>query len=511
MAEQQEEPDLLEGVALDTIPDGGLLAGKIGDLKGLLIRSGDTVHAVGGTCTHLGAPLAEGLVAAGEIRCPWHHACFDIATGEASKAPAFDPLPTWPVVIEKGRVRVATREPHTPAVRNAVAAAGPFVVIGGGAAGYAAALALKTAAPGATCTLVSEDEHAPYDRTLLTKDYLDGKFGEDHLSISRQDLAALGIDVRLSTAATKIDRSAQQVVLASGDQLAYDKLLIATGAEPKRPDIPGIGKDHVTTLQSLADCRRILARIGSARQVVVLGSSFIGLEAAASLVSRGVAVTVISTAYDPLAKPFGSALAAAVLETHRRNGTRFVFGQGISAIEDKEVQLDDGTRLNADLVIVGVGVTPRTKLAEDAGLDIGNGVTVDRYLRTSDPNIHAAGDIACWPDPHSGQSLRVEHWVVAQRQGQVAAANMLGQTLPYDDVPFFWTKHFDLSIRYIGHAGKHPTIGIDGTPAAKDATVTFSQDGRVEAIATMERDWELLQREVLLEQSLEGRPSTWLA
>ena len=403
-------------------------------------------------------------------------------------------------------MRVATREPLTPVVRGAVAAAGPFVVIGGGAAGYAAALALKTAAPGATCTLVSEDDHAPYDRTLLTKDYLDGKFGEDHLPMSRQDLTALGVDVRLSTAATRIDRAAQKVVLRSGGPLAYDKLLIATGAEPKRPDIPGIGKDHVTALRSLADCRRILARIGSAREVVILGSSFIGLEAAASLVSRGVAVTVISPASAPLAKPFGSDLAAAVLETHRRNGTKFVFGQGISAIEDNEVQLDDGTRLSADLVILGVGVTPRTSLAEDAGLDIGNGVTVDRYLRTSDPNIHAAGDIACWPDPRSGQSIRVEHWVVAQRQGQVAAANMLGRALPYEDVPFFWTKHFDLSIRYLGHAREHPMIEIDGNPAARDTTVTFTHDGSVEAFATMGRDLELLRREVRMQQDFSEPP-----
>ncbi len=247
MAEQQDEPDFIEGIALDSIPDGGLLAGWIGDRKALLIREGDIVRAIGGSCSHLGAPLAEGLVAAGEIRCPWHHACFDIATGRARKAPAFDPLPTWPVSVEAGRVRVTTREPNTPTVPAVVAAAGPFVVIGGGAAGYAAALALKTAAPDAVCTLVSDDEHAPYDRTLLTKDYLDGKFGEDRLPISQQDLAALGVDVRLSTPVTRIDRSAQRVVLASGEMLPYAKLLVATGAEPKRPDIPGIGKDHVTS------------------------------------------------------------------------------------------------------------------------------------------------------------------------------------------------------------------------------------------------------------------------
>ena len=499
MAEQQKEPDFIDGVALDAIPDGGLLAGRIGDRKGLLVRTGDTVRAIGGTCSHLGAPLAQGLVVAGEIRCPWHHACFDIATGRALKAPAFDPLPTWPVAVEGGRVRVTAREPQTPAPRTVAAAAGPFVVIGGGAAGYAAALALKTSAPGAACSLVSEDDHAPYDRTLLTKDYLDGKFGDDHLPISQQDLKALGVALRLSTAVTRIDRAAHTVVLASGEVLPYAKLLVATGAEPKRPGIVGIDKDHVTTLRSLADCRRILARIGSARHVVVLGSSFIGLEAAASLVSRGVAVTVVSQGHAPMAETFGSDLAAAVLDVHRRNGTTFLFGREISSIEDREVRLDDGTRLGADLVIIGVGVTPRTRLAEEAGLDVGNGVTVDRFLRTSDPDIHAAGDIACWPDPHSGRSIRVEHWLVAQRQGQVAAANMLGHALPYVDVPFFWTKHFDLSIRYLGHAEKNETITVDGNPAARDATVLFQDAGRTLAAATIGRDLEALDIERAME------------
>ena len=504
MAGQQDGPDFIEGVALDEIPDGGVLAGKIGDRTVLLIRKGDTVQAIGGTCSHLGAPLAQGLVTAGEIRCPWHHACFDIATGRALKAPAFDSLPTWPVAIEGGRVRITSAAPQVPAARTTVAAAGPFVVIGGGAAGYAAALAIKTAAPGAACTLVTEDDHAPYDRTLLTKDYLDGKFGEDRLPISRQDLMAIGVDVRLSTVVTRIDRAARAVVLASGEVLPYAKLLIATGAAPKRPDLPGIGQDHVTTLRSLADCRRILARIGSGREVVILGSSFIGLEAAASLVSRGVAVTVISPEHDPLAKTFGPDLAHAVLEIHRRNGTRFLLGHEVSAIEEREVRLDDGTRVSADLVIIGVGVAPRTALAEDAGLAVGDGVIVDRCLRTSDPDIYAAGDVACWPDPRSGAAIRVEHWVVAQRHGQVAAANMLGQAMPYDDVPFFWTKHFDLSIRYLGHAGETATLAVDGDPAVRDATVLFQSAGRALAAATIGRDLEALE----IGRSMESSAST---
>ena len=390
MPDDKPKPDLLAGVPLGAIPANGLLSARIGDQDAVLVRGGETFRAIGARCTHLGAPMVDGLIVGGELRCPWHHACFDLATGRALKAPAFSPLPVWPVAIENGHVRVTRAEPLAPLGTVIAGAEGPFVIIGGGAAGYAAALAVKQGAPKARCIVLSEDDHAPYDRTLLTKDYLDGKFGDDRLPMSPIDLDDLGVDLRLSTRVTRIDRERRVVEVMGGEAVPYAKLLIATGAEPKRPDIPGADQDHVHVLRSLSDCRAILARIDGARQVVVLGSSFIGLETAASLRSRGVAVVVVSPEQAPTSRVFGEAVADAILAAHRHNGVRFRLGRNAVAIGPDSVTLDDGSTLLADLVIVGIGVTPRTGLAKAAGLAVADGVTVDGHLCTSDPR-HLCG------------------------------------------------------------------------------------------------------------------------
>lgn len=502
MPDDQPKPDLLGGVPLDAVPPSGLLAVQIGGSDAVLVRDGDAFHAVGARCTHLGAPMAEGLLVDGELRCPWHHACFDARTGRAAKAPAFDPLPVWPVAVGDGRVWVTQAEPLAPPRPAVSLAEGPFVIVGGGAAGYAAAVALKQGAPRARCIVLSEDGHPPYDRTLLTKDYLDGKFGDDRLPISGIALNALGVELRLSTAVERIDRDRHEVVLRNGEAVPYAKLLLATGAEPRRLDVPGADRDHVLVLRSLADCRSVLARLGTAKRIVVMGSSFIGLEAAASLRSRGLDVTVVSPEEAPTAKVVGDAMSSAVMDAHRGNGVAFRLGRTATEIGADAVTLDDGTRLPADLVIVGVGVVPRTALAEHAGLTVDDGVMVDANLRSTDPDVYAAGDIARWPDPHTGRRIRVEHWVVAERQGQVAAANMLGNDTPFTDVPFFWSKHFDLSFRYIGHSAGRSDDTIDGSAAERNATVTFSQGGRVEAVVTMGRDLECLARERDMERGI---------
>ena len=373
-----------------------------------------------------------------------------------------------------------------------------MAIVGGGAAGFAAANAIRKLGWRGEITVFSDEAEQPYDRTLLTKDYLEGAFGDDRLPIARHSLADLGVDFEAESV-QHIKPENKRLRLANGNERQYAKLLLATGAAPRKLQVPGGDLAHVMVLRSLEDCRRILAKATSGVRIAVVGGSFIAMEAAASLSGRGLSVDVIAPDDHPLAKVLGQQLSELVLEAHVRRGVRLSLGSNVARIEDKQVLLQGGKRIDADIVLVGIGVEPRLELAEAAKLVLDRGVLVNSRLQTSDPNIFAAGDIARWPDPHTGESIRVEHWVVAERQGQVAAANMLGGNEPFTMVPFFWTKHFDLSIRYVGHAEKWDEARVEGDLAQRDGLVRFRRDGRDLAVATVERDKELLRAELALE------------
>jgi hypothetical protein len=247
--------------------------------------------------------------------------------------------------------------------------------------------------------------------------------------------------------------------------------------------------------QALEDCREVIGAAQAARHIVVIGGSFISLEAAASLSDRGCKVSVVAPEEQPMASIFGRQLAELIAATHRQHGVDWRLGRKVDRVIEDSVLLDDGTLLDADLVVVGIGVAPRIGLAQAAGVASADGVLVDEHLATSVPDIFAAGDIASWPDRYSGSRVRVEHWVVAERQGQVAALNMMGHRQSYDAVPFFWTKHFDLSIRYVGHAESWDELTVEGDLAGRDGLVRFVKEGRLLAVATVERDMTALQEE----------------
>jgi NADPH-dependent 2,4-dienoyl-CoA reductase/sulfur reductase-like enzyme/nitrite reductase/ring-hydroxylating ferredoxin subunit len=505
MADQQAPPagpDLSQGIALSEF-SGATLLGHVGDQDVLLVRSGSEILAIDAHCSHYHGPLAEGVVDGESIRCPWHHACFDLRTGEATRAPALNPLAVWKVEQEADRIFVRQkREQPRPRVKGVVEAPGRIVIVGGGAAGLAAAEMLRRQDYRGSIVMLSNEAAAPVDRPNLSKDYLAGSAPEDWLPL-RPDgyYADAGIDMRLDTEVASIDTGARNVVLAGGETVGYDRLLLATGAEPVRLPIPGADQPHVHVLRSLADCRAIIASADGARRAIVIGASFIGLEVAAALRARNIEVHVVGLEQRPMERVLGAEMGDFVRNLHEEHGVVFHLGDTVTAIDGRHATLKSGAVLDADVVVVGVGVRPRLALAERAGLAIDRGVSVNAYLETSIPGIYAAGDIARWPDRHSGENIRVEHWVVAERQGQTAARNMLGQREAFDAVPFFWSQHYDVPINYVGHAERWDEIAVEGSIAARDCLLQFRSRGRVLAVASIYRDVASLEAELAMERA----------
>src|SRR5437868_3780648 len=504
MAEAQAPagPDLAQGVAASDF-SGDTLLGHVGDQDVLLVRSGPEIFAIDAHCSHYHGPLADGLVVGNSIRCPWHHACFDLRTGEATRAPALTALSVWQVEHQGDRIFVRQkREQPKPAAKAPANAPRNIVIVGGGAAGFAAAEMLRRLQFDGSIVMLSDDAAAPVDRTNLSKDCLAGSAPEDWLPLRPDDFYAdAGIDLKLESKVTSIDSKAREVVVAGGGVIPYDRLLLATGAEPVRLPMPGAGQKHVHLLRSLADCRAIIESASHAGRALVIGASFIGLEVAAALRARNIEVHVVAPEARPMERVLGPELGDFVRALHEEHGVVFHLGDTVAAIDGNRATLKSGAVLESDVVVVGVGVRPRLGLAEQAGLTIDRGVAVNAWLETSAAGIYAAGDIARWPDPHSKENIRVEHWVVAERQGQTAAANMLGLNERFDAVPFFWSQHYDVPINYIGHAERWDQITVEGDVKAKDCLLRYRRDGRVLAVASIYRDLENLKAELAMEQA----------
>jgi NADPH-dependent 2,4-dienoyl-CoA reductase/sulfur reductase-like enzyme/nitrite reductase/ring-hydroxylating ferredoxin subunit len=503
-------PDFGAGIDDPRLDENGKLLGHANGEPILLARVAGDYVAVGASCTHYGGPLAEGLVADGTVRCPWHHACFSLKTGEALRAPALSPIACYEVTRSDGKVRVGKKierdplSPTYPLPAESSAARRPekVVILGAGAAGSAAAEMLRRCGFTGDVTVIDGEEASPYDRPNLSKDYLAGNAPEEWIPLRPPGFYAEHQIVIRRAKATRIDVAGKRVEIENATPVSFDALLIATGAEPIRLQLPGEDQPHVHFLRSLADSRSIIAAAQHARRAVVIGGSFIGLETAASLRARNVEVRVVAPESVPLERVLGTALGTFIKSLHEEKGVVFHLGRKPQRIEKDGVVLDDGTKLEADLVVLGVGVRPRTQLAEAAGLAMDRGVSVNEYLETSAPGIFAAGDIARWPDPHSGGRIRVEHWVVAQRMGQVAARNILGARERFDFVPFFWSAHYDVSINYVGHAEQWDRTVVDGEAAKRDVSVKYEQGGKVLAVATIFRDEESLNEELKMERAV---------
>ena len=499
---QLSGPDLSVGVPLSEIPDGGMLAGHALGAPVLLARSGGEVHAVGGVCAHYGAPLADGVRTGHTVRCPWHHACFDLRTGEAVRAPALKPLPRYRVERRGDTVVVSGELPASPR-RTPKRQPRSVLIVGGGAAGDAAADMLRREGYEGPLALIGEDPDPPCDRPNLSKDYLAGNAPEEWIPLrSPSFYSDQGIELLTGTRVTALDVAAKQVVLDGGRKRAYDALILATGASPVRLPATVDPEGRVMYLRTLADSRAIIERAKTARRVVVIGASFIGLEVAAALRARGLDVRVVAPEARPLERVLGPELADTIRGVHESNGVVFHLGRTAGRIAAGAVTLDDGARLDADFVVAGVGVRPNDELARSAGLPVDKGMLVDASMETAAAGVYAAGDVARYPDPITNSRVRVEHWVVAQRQGQVAARNVLGARQRFDCAPFFWSQHFDMTIGYVGHAESWSEIAVEGSLEARDCIVRFRMHGRTLAVATIGRDRESLDAEIAIEHQV---------
>jgi NADPH-dependent 2,4-dienoyl-CoA reductase/sulfur reductase-like enzyme/nitrite reductase/ring-hydroxylating ferredoxin subunit len=495
--------DFALGIEAGAVVEGAPLRGHVGGKDAIMVRKDDEVFVVGAFCSHYHGPLAEGLVVGETIRCPWHHACFSLRSGEALRAPAFDALARWRVeqvdgkIFARERVRDAAHRPAPARVPRSV------IIVGAGAAGFAAVHTLRAEGYDGAIEMIGADPAEPYDRPNLSKDYLAGTAQPEWLPLRDpawyQDQR---INLRLGRRVERLDVSGRSLTLDGGETVSFDALLLATGADPIRLPIPGADRPNVFYLRSLADADRLIAACAGAKRAAVIGASFIGLEVAASLRTRGLEVHVVAPEAVPMARILGLDLGAHIRKLHESHGVVFHLENSATEIGQGGLTLKNGGTLAADIVAIGVGVRPNVALAEVAGLAVDKGVLVDAYLETAAPGVYAAGDIARWPDKITGERIRVEHWVVAERQGQTAARNMLGRGERFDAAPFFWSQHYDEAISYVGHAPAWDRADLSGDPASGSCEVTFYAAGRKLAVATLGRDLDSLQAELAFEKAM---------
>ncbi|WP_062014210.1 FAD-dependent oxidoreductase [Aureimonas sp. AU4] len=472
--------------ALADLPSDGLSEVAVGDLKILLARDGERVLATGATCTHKGAPLKNGQRIGNRVICPWHHAIFDLETGDHREPPGQGCLARFEATVQNGRVLVELPDgakPHRPSVTPDDRRSGGdriFAIVGAGAAGLACAKELVSGGFDGRIVLFAPEREPPYDRTDLSKTYLQGKKQDDGLPLMpAAEIEALGIEMRPARVA-RIDAANSELVLEGGERFHFDGCLAAPGSDAAPLDLDGAEAPNVLTLRSHDDAKSLRAEVNRAERIVVIGSGFIGMEAAASLVSLGKTVCVLSRAELPFAKQFGKDVAKQLLATHREKGVEVRTGVEVAALEREGervtgVRLGDGSVVPADLVIAATGARSRAALLEGVETS-GKGVKVDRSLRAAG-RVFAAGDIAEFTLA-GREPMRIEHWRIAEQQGRHAARAFLGDGCRFDAVPYFWSaQHGRLS--YLGHAEGFDEVHVEGDLRGNSYTAFYVKDGRV--------------------------------
>lgn len=495
------------------LPSGQMKSIKVNDDHDVLIcHTGQTIYALGAKCPHYGAPLVDGLLSGNRIICPWHHACYHASSGDLLEPPSLDALSTFDVHIEENEIVVTIPDELEGSRIPAMAAfdfradARTFAIIGAGAAGNMAAQTLREIGFKGRIVLIGYEQRAPYDRPNLSKNYLQGdadpawmplrpkEFYDDH-----------GIELMLNRRVTSVDVASKAVSFEDGDTLMYDKVLLATGGTPRSLDVPGNTKSNIFLLRSFADCDSIIAACSHASRAVVIGGGFIGMETAYSLRQRKLDVTVVLKDTMPFERILGKQIGLVVQKAHESKGVRFKVAASVTAFEGdahlERVVLDGGEELDADIAIIGIGVTPATDFLKGLPLEKDKSVKVDKYFSAGN-DVYAAGDIATFPDPQTGKHIRIEHWRAAEQHGRRAAHAMAGKELLYDNIPFFWTAQAGLQLNYVGHASEWDEIIFQGDIESQEFIAFYSKGGRILAAAGNNKDKEMDAVEELMRRGV---------
>ncbi|MGK7396016.1 MAG: FAD-dependent oxidoreductase, partial [Candidatus Cyclobacteriaceae bacterium M3_2C_046] len=490
-----------ELTSVNSIHEGQMKIFEVGGHRILLAKKQEKLYAVSGTCPHYGAPLEQGVLYQDRLMCPWHHACFNIKSGQLLEPPALDNLYKYELSIENEKVYVdlptqdvASATPHIhqkDAIDNR-----KFVIIGGGASGFAAAQALREEGFTGTIQMITLEQDKPYDRPGLSKSYMQDPSSRDYLPLRPSSFySEYQIDIKYDNEVTDLDVQNKSITLNQTDQVSYDKLLIATGGIPRQLEVEGKRLENIFTLRSFENAQKIIDAARQATHIAIIGSSFIGMEVAFSLLQHNKKkVTIISPDAVPFEKTLGREVGEVFKKKHEEQGTNFILNQKVKKFEGdravKSVILENLDQVKSDLVVVGIGVRPGTDFVKGLTKMPDQSLRVDAYLACTE-DIYASGDIATYPDWRSGELIRIEHWRVALQQGRIAGQNMAGNKEKYTSTPFFWTRQAGLSLGYVGYASQWDELVIEGDLSQTDFLAYYISQNKLMAVAGMQRSKEL--------------------
>ena len=491
------------------LKDGEMKSFSIGEGVEILITKIDgKFYAMDAHCTHYGAPLEEGVLCDGVIICPRHHACFNARTGDLMEPPAMNSLRNYEVKITGDEVIVNIPEKPEPGrvpgmvKQDTKTDKRIFIILGAGAAGNAAAQALREGGFKGYIIMITQENHLPYDRPNLSKAYLSGEAPAEWMPLRSDDFfKENGIEMLFNKKIKEVDIVKKEILTDKSEKFIFDKLLLATGGVPRKLNIPGSDLKNIFYLRSFDDSDKIIQAAKSAEKVVVIGASFIGMETAFSLSERKLDVTVIGPKKVPFENVFGREIGMLFKKAHEEHGVKFKLDAAISKFEGKDnveaIVLENGEKIKTDLVVIGIGVKPATDFIKGIELQKDGGIKVNEFLQVND-NIYAAGDIAQFPDLYSGQSIRIEHWRTAEQQGRIVGFNMAGKKTPFKGIPFFWTEQAGLDLKYAGHAKHWDSIYTQGDISSKNFISFFIKDGKVVAAIGNNHNKEIAALECLI-------------